>query len=238
MTKTTTARLICAALVTLAALFATQSGATANALPSPLIVDLTDFRGGSIYEWLQAKGFRVEQDAKNPQKIALAADARGLGVHTLRPAMGLLTNTRVNPNAYSTVEIEWGVAQHPVGASYERRVNNEAIMVHVFFGQTKRASGSMFAPNLPAFIGLFLCASDRVGIPYVGRYYQEAGRYICTDRAEPERALTTRFDLRQGFRAAFGTDLREAVSGFTVSVDTSSSKSPSNAFIKRITFRP
>lgn len=215
------------------------TGARASApAAAPLVVDLTDFRGGSIYSWLQSKGFNIEEDAKNPQKIALVADQRGLGLQTLRPALGLLTNRRMNPNAYSAVEIEWGVAQHPAGASYERRVNNEAIMVHVFFGATKHASGSMFAPNLPAFIGLFLCASDRVGFPYVGRYYQEAGRYICTDRAEPQRALTTRFDLRQGFKTAFGADLRDAITGFTVSVDTSSSKSPSQAFIKRIAFLP
>jgi hypothetical protein len=237
-----TARLARAALVALTAVatatFAGLTSATANAPAAPLVVDLTDFHGGSVYAWLQSKGFAIEQDAKNPQKIAFVADSRGLAVQTLRPALGLLTNTRLNPNAYSTVEIEWGVAQHPAGASYERHVNNEAIMVHVFFGAAKRSSGSMFAPNLPAFIGLFLCATDRVGIPYVGRYYQEAGRYICTDRAEPQRALTTRFDLRQGFRTAFGADLRDAVTGFTVSVDTSSSKSPSQAFIKRITFLP
>lgn len=226
-------------IIVLAAAFVSLSGARASApAATPLVVDLTDFRGGSVYSWLQSKGFSIEQDAKNPQKIALVADQRGLGLQTLRPALGLLTNTRMNPNAYSAVEIEWGVAQHPAGASYERRVNNEAIMVHVFFGQTKRASGSMFAPNLPAFIGLFLCATDRVGVPYVGRYYQEAGRYICLDRAEPQRALTSRFDLRQGFRTAFGADLRDAITGFTVSVDTSSSKSPSQAFIKRIAFLP
>ncbi|NOT42727.1 MAG: hypothetical protein HOP13_19795 [Alphaproteobacteria bacterium] len=235
---TKTARLARAALVALTAFAATAFASAANTPAPPLVVDLTDFRGGSIYAWLQAKGFHIEQDAKNPQKIALMADTRGLGLQTLRPALGLLTNTRLNPNAYSTVEIEWGVAQHPAGASYERRVNNEAIMVHVFFGAAKRSSGSLFAPNLPPFIGLFLCATDRVGFPYVGRHYQEAGRYICVDRAEPERALTTRFDLRQGFRTAFGADLRDAVSGFAVAVDTSSSKGPSQAFVKRITFLP
>jgi hypothetical protein len=242
VTNAKTARLACAALLALttlaAAMFATIPYANANTQTAPLVVDLTDFRGGSIYAWLQSKGFNIEQDAKNPQKIALVADHRGLGLSTLRPALGLLANRRMNPSAYSAVEIEWGVAQHPAGASYERRVNNEAIMVHVFFGQAKHASGSMFAPNLPAFIGLFLCASDRVGFPYVGRYYQEAGRYICLDRAEPQRALVSRFDLRQGFKAAFGADLRDAITGFTVAVDTSSSKSPSAAYIKRIVFLP
>jgi hypothetical protein len=238
MTAPKTARLARAALAVVLAVVAALGAAKASAPAAPLIVDLTDYRGGSVDAWLQAKGFQIQQDAKNPSKIALMADARGLAVQTLRPALGLLTNNRVSPNQYAAVEIEWGVAQFPAGASYERRVNNEAIMLHVFFGATKHSSGSMFAPNLPAFIGLFLCATDRIGFPYIGRHYTEAGRYICTDRAEPARALTTHFDLRQGFRTAFGTDLKDAVTGFAVEVDTSSSKGPSQAFIKRIAFLP
>ena len=63
--------------------------------------------------WLplaKIEGRRAKSKEWNPQKIALAADARGLGLQTLRPAMGLLTNNRINPNAYSAIEIEWGVA--------------------------------------------------------------------------------------------------------------------------------
>lgn len=220
----------------IAAVMATGAMASINA--SPFVVDFTDYRSGSVDGWLKAKGFQFQRDASDPGKIALRPDARGLEVSALKPAHGLLINNRINANAYSAIEIEWGVGQHPEGASYERNVNNEAIMVHVFFGTEKKSSGSMFAPDIPAFIGLFLCDGDRVGHPYVGRYYKEAGRYVCVDKAQPQQPLVSRYNLKDGFRKVFGTELAQAVTGYSIEVDTSSSKGPSSAHIKRIKFLP
>jgi hypothetical protein len=211
-----------------------------NSAPSsaaaPLAVDFTDYRGGPVNSWLQSKGFTFERDAKSADKVALHADQRGLAVETLKPAQGLLINNLRNLNAYSAVEIEWGVSAFPRGASYERRVNNEAIMVHVFLGDRKVSSGSMFAPDLPYFVGLFLCSGDKVGHPYVGRYYQEGGRYVCLGTPGQNQTVVSRFDLKQA-AAMFGTSAANIVSAFTVSVDTSSTDR-SSAFIKRIRFVP
>ena len=55
-------------------------------------------------------------------------------IEALRPARGFLVHPTINGAPFSSVEIEWGVARHPQNASYERRVNNEAIMVYGFFG--------------------------------------------------------------------------------------------------------
>jgi len=202
-------------------------------------VDFTDYQPsrGPIDAWLKSKGFKFERDASSQSKIMLRADQRGLSVEALQNAQGLLINNTINQNAYSAVEIEWGVQQHPQGASYEHKVNNEAIMVHVFFGQDKKPSGGMFAPDLPYFIGLFLCNGDRVGFPYVGRYYQAGGRYVCVQSAAPGQAVVSRFDLRGGFQSIFGS-LAQAVSGYSVEVDTTNSQGGgrSSAFIKRIRF--
>jgi len=227
---------LCALAV--AVLMATGATASINQGAAPFVVDFTDYRVGSIDQWLRSKGLEFQRDAADPNKIALRPDARGLGVWALKPAQGILVNKQVHPNAYSHIEIEWGVGQHPEGASYERQVNNEAIMVHVFFGTEKKSSGSMFVPDLPAFIGLFLCSVDRIGHPYVGRYFKEAGRYVCVDRAQPQQALVSRYDLREGFRKVFGTELAAAVTGYSIEVDTSASKGPSSAFIRRIKFLP
>lgn len=202
----------------------------------PLSVDFTDYRGGPVNAWLQSKGFTFERDAKSSDKVALHADQRGLAVETLKPAQGLLVNNLRNLSAYSAVEIEWGVSEFPRGASYEHRVNNEAIMVHVFLGDRKVSSGSMFAPDLPYFVGLFLCNGDKVGHPYVGRYYQEGGRYVCLGTPGQNQTVVSRFDLRQA-AALFGMSAASLVSAFTVSVDTSST-ARSSAYIKRIRFVP
>jgi hypothetical protein len=201
-------------------------------------VDFTDYRSGSVHAWLQAKGFAFERDARDATSIALRAGAHGLEVAALKQAQGLLINKTIGSNSYEAVEIEWGVGRHPPGASYEKRVNNEAIMVHVFFGSEKKASGSMFAPDIPYFIGFFLCNGDRIGHPYSGRYYQEGGRYVCLAAPQPGQTVVSRFNLKEGVRAIFGNKAAESVTGYSIEVDTSASKGDgrSSAFIKRIRF--
>jgi len=233
-------RAVVKGLLALAAdgVMATGAMAAINTTATPFTVDFTDYRSGSVDAWLKSKGFQFQRDANNPDKIALKPAAQGLEVQALRPAQGLLINNRINPESYSAVEIEWGVRQHPQGASYERNVNNEAIMVHVFFGTEKKSSGSMFVPDIPPFIGLFLCNQDRVGHPYVGRYYKEAGRYVCVDRAQPQQTVVSRYNLKNGFREAFGAEMAQAVTGYSIEVDTSDSQGQSSAYIKRIRFLP
>ncbi|MBI1213261.1 MAG: DUF3047 domain-containing protein [Alphaproteobacteria bacterium] len=202
-------------------------------------VDFTDYQParGPIDAWLRSKGFRFERDAGSRNKIMLRADRRGLEIDALQQAQGLLINNAINQNQYSAVEIEWGVEKHPQGASYERNVNNEAIMVHVFFGNDKKPSGSMFVPDLPYFIGLFLCNGDRVGYPYTGRYFQAGGRYVCLQSAPAGQTIVSRYDLRSGFQSIFGALVR-AVSGYSIEVDTTRSGGAgrSSAFIRRIRF--
>jgi hypothetical protein len=201
------------------------------------VVDFTDYRSGSVDDWLRSKGFQFERDAKSQEKIQLRADGRGLEVEALQHAQGLLVNHAIAQVPFSTVEIEWGVEEHPKGASYENKVNNEAIMVHVFFGNDKKPSGGLFAPDLPYFIGLFLCNGDRVGYAYTGHYYQEGGRYVCLKSAPVGQTIVSRFNLKDGFRSIFGA-LAEAVTGYSIEVDTTKAagEGTSSAFIKRIRF--
>jgi len=201
-------------------------------------VDFTDYRAGPVQAWLKSKGFAFERDANDAAAIAFRAGAQGLEVAALKQAQGLLVNKTIGANPYSSVEIEWGVARHPPGASYEKKVNNEAIMVHVFFGSEKKSSGSMFALDIPYFIGFFLCNGDRIGYPYAGRYYQEGGRYVCLAAPAPGQTVVSRFNLKEGVRAIFGDKAADSVSGYSIQVDTSSSSGDgkSSAFIKRIRF--
>ena len=228
--------LLNALMLTAGALIYFACVSQAHAAPG-YVVDFTDYRSGPVDAWLRSKGFQFEQDAKSQNKILLRADGRGLEVDALQQAQGLLINHAISPGAFSTVEIEWGVVHHPQGASYERNVNNEAIMVHVFFGTDKKPSGAIFAPDLPYFIGLFLCNGDRIDHAYTGHYYQEGGRYVCLQSAPAGQTIVSRFNLQDGFRSAFGA-LAQAVSGYSIEVDTTKSagEGKSSAFIKRIHF--
>ncbi len=105
-------------------------------------------------------------------------------------------------------------------------------------GADKQPSGSLFVPDIPYFVGLFLCNGDRVGHPYVGRHYRDSGRYVCLGSPASREPLTSRFDLAQGIRQLFGQGFARAVSGYSISVDTSSSgnQGRSSTLIKCIKF--
>ena len=205
-----------------------------------LTIDFTDFRGGSVQDWLRTKGFVLERDARHDDRVGLEVDERGLIVTAKRRAFGFLVNERANVPVFSEVEIEWGVIRYPEGASYEKRINNEAIMVHVFLGDEKVESGSLLIPDAPYFIGLFLCRDDRVHHPYVGRYFRKGGRYVCLGGPEPGEIVTTRYALLDAYREFFDIDWQHdpGISGLAVEVDTTSSGDGgrSAAFIRRIRF--
>ncbi|MEK9661015.1 MAG: hypothetical protein VW644_04665 [Alphaproteobacteria bacterium] len=125
--------------------------------------------------------------------------------------------------------------------SYEKGVRNEAIMVHTFMGDERISSGSMFIPDSPYFIGLFLCdGDDKVDFPYIGSYFKKGGRYVCLDKPVTGTTVTMRFDLLDAYRKYFDKegDDDPAISGIGIEVDTSkaSGDGRSNAFIREIRF--
>jgi hypothetical protein len=112
-------------------------------------IDFSDYAGGSIEEWLQAKGFRLEQGAEDPELLALSSHEGALMVEAKAPVKGFLVKRDVHLEEVSKVRIHWGIINYPEDASYERRVNNEALMLYIFFGQDTVASGHVMIPALP-----------------------------------------------------------------------------------------
>ena len=112
----------------------------------------------------------------------------------------------------------------PVGANSDAGVRNEAIMVMVFFGHDKLSSGSFLIPDSPYFIGLFLCGEGAVGTAYTGRYFKKGGRYVCLDKPETGKVITSEFDLKAAFKTYFDADDVPVVSGLALQVDTTGSK--------------
>ena len=206
--------------------------------PSPIyFVDLTDYSGGPVLTWLNGKGFSPEQDIKDQRRIALTGSDQKLTLEAKARSLGLLVN-EVDIAGSSRIRIEWGVEAFPSGASYEQGVRSDAVMVYVFFGSQKLSSGSFLIPDSPYFLGLFLCESDRIAYPYVGRYFKLGGRYVCVDRATPGKAVTTDFALGDAFLRFFDRDEILPISGIAIGVDTKSAKGngSAKAFVKRIEF--
>ena len=200
-------------------------------------IDFSDYKpgSGSVRDWLVAKGFRLEGDAEDPNAIILSVKDSRLHVETKAPAFGLIYTQQDVP-AVSRIRITWGVTRFPAGASYARKVRNEALMVYAFFGHEKLPSGSWVIPDSPYFIGMFLCDQDPVNQPFTGRYYEKGGRFVCLEHPEPGVPVTTEFDLRSAFKSYFGRDRLPALSGISLEVDTNESGAGGRAaaFIGRI----
>jgi hypothetical protein len=200
-------------------------------------VDFSGFPGGSVLTWLGSKGFVPKQDAGNARRVVYSGSRGDLELETKRHAFGLLLNETDIRDA-SRVRIEWGVEAFPPGASYEKGVRSEAVMLYIFFGKERHSSGALFVPDSPYFIGLFLCESEPTNELFKGRYYHAGGRFVCVDRPPPGATVTTDFPIAQAFTRAFGKAQVPDISGFGIAIDTASAKGGgvAKAFIKKIEF--
>ncbi len=215
------------------------SAAHAEAAKLVHVIRFHDYATGSVEDWLQAKGFQFKHDMRKRNFIDLDVTDDSLLIEAKRRAMGVMVNETVNVSEFSHIEIDWGVNVFPEGASYEQGVRNEAVMVLVFMGDERLPSGSIFIPDTPYFIGLFLChGDDRINHPYQGAYFKKSGRFVCTDRPAEGETVTSRFDLLEGYRSFFDKERDDdpGISGLVIALDTkkASNRGQSSAFVKEI----
>lgn len=201
-------------------------------------LDFSDYHGGSVETWLESKGFKFEEAAKDPRSLELSAQNGALVLEAKEQLRGFLFKDSLEIAHFSKVRLEWGVIKYPEGASYEKHRRNEALMVYVSFGHEKLPSGNIVLPDVPYFIGLFLCKDDQLHTPYVGRYYQEGGRFVCLAQPQPQQTIISEFDLGTAFRTYFEKGEVPPVSGVNLGVDTSDAGDGGKAaaFIKTIEF--
>jgi len=205
------------------------------------VMRFDDYKLGPVQDWLQGKGFKFEQDARRRDHIDLDVGQTGLTLDAKRRSFGVMPNESVNVPDFSYIEIDWGVNKFPKGASYEQGVRNEALTVFIFMGDERQPSGSMFIPDSPYFIGLFLCdGDDKVKYPYVGAYFKKGGRYVCTDKPTKQKLITSRFNLMEAYRKYFDKERDDdpGISGIALGLDTKKAKDKgrASAFIHEIRF--
>jgi hypothetical protein len=201
-------------------------------------LDFSDYVEGSITEWLEAKGFRLEHGAEDPELLTLSIHEGALVVEAKAPVKGFLVNQDVQLEKASKVRIHWGMIKYPKDASYERHVHNEALMLYIFFGQNKLPSGHALIPALPYFIGLFLGQEEHLNTPYQGQYFHEGGRFVSVGHPHPHDTVISEFDLSTAFHTYFGKADVPMISGLTLGVDTfrSGDGGKAAAYIQRIEF--
>ncbi len=201
-------------------------------------IDFSDYESGSVEEWLKEKGFEFQRDARNRKRLDLDVSEDALILEAKRRMRGFLINEGVDLDKFSTIRIEWGILKYPEGATYEDRVNNEALMVIVFFGYDRISSGHFAIPKSPYFIGFFLGKEEEVNKGYKGRYFHKSGRFVCLGNPEPGETVVSEYDLVSAFKRKYEKDEVPLISGIALAVDTSSASDGGKAaaFIKRIEF--
>jgi hypothetical protein len=208
-----------------------RAGATTYSL------GFSDFTGGPVLKWLEKKGFVPKQDAATESKIQFSIADEALILQAKKRALGLLLR-ETNVVGYSKIRIEWGVDMFPMGASYEKGIRSDGVMVYIFFGDEKLSSGSFLIPDSPYFIGLFLCQSDPVGHPYQGRYFHAGGRYVCADQTKAGETVTTDFSIADAFKRYFDKSESPFISGLGIAIDTEAAKGTgvAKSYIRTIEF--
>ena len=203
---------------------------------SHLSINFSGYTGGSVEKWLTMRGFTFEKDAKKRKLLELSITDESLQLIGNGHLTGFILNDSVKLSKPGRIRINWGVRRYPQEASYEKQVNNEALMVYIFFGKEKVPSGTILIPNSPYFIGLFLCQEEQVNFPYKGRYFHAGGRFVCLGKPPAGETVVSEFDLDRAFRNYFGKRQTPGISGIAFGVDTSKAlgDGKSVAFIKTI----
>jgi hypothetical protein len=216
----------------------TKTPRSGDSSKARLTIDFSGYAGEPIDEWLHAMGLKFEDAARDRDRLALSVHNDALVLEAQEQLRGFIIKDGLDLAHVSTVRIEWGVIKYPEGASYEQNIRNEAIMIYVFFGEEKISSGHLFYPDLPYFIGVYLCQNDRLRTPYKSDYYQEGGRFVCLGNPSPHETIVSEFDLRGAFQKYFEKTDVPPISGFAIEIDTSSSGDGGKAsgYIRRLTF--
>ena len=204
-------------------------------------LDFADYRpsDGPVRDWLKKQGFDFGRAADDERKIALSVADGALVVDTRKKAFGVIYRKADVPGA-TRLRIIWGVNAFPKDVGYEQGVNNEALMVYVFFGHEKMPSGALYIPDVSYFIGFYLCDGDRIDHPYTGRYHKKSGRFVCLAHPRTGETVVSEVDLARAFTDYFGKDAMPVVSGISLEVDTSSAGDGgrASAFLERIELLP
>jgi hypothetical protein len=196
-------------------------------------LDFSHQPDGPATNWLKDQGFAFRLNAEELHPYF--RDGR-LVLHTQRQTAGLFEHQIDLPSA-RRVRVHWGVDHYPEGATWERGINAVAIAVMTSFGTERISSGSLFIPDAPYFIGLFLGQKEQAGKGYLGKYYTQGGRYFCEPCGiQAGETVVSNFDLAKAFAEQFALPHFPGVSGFGFQMNTKGTHGGAVAFLQKVEY--
>jgi hypothetical protein len=222
-------RLVCGlCCVTLLLSSAAMAGAGGRVLYR---VDFSTQPDGDAVAWLTRQGFAFHLRA---HELAPRFEQGRLVLETATETAGVFVQTLHVPGV-RRLRVRWGVDRHPQGADWAKGVYRVPIAVMVSFGEDKMASGSLFVPNAPYFLSVFLGAHEQEGRAYTARYYHQGGRYFCQPCGVPSgQTVVTEFDLATHFTEQFQQRVLPPVSSVSFQMNTTDTTGGARAFLMYI----
>lgn len=197
------------------------------------VIDFTGRPAGKASDWLRDQGYELELDA---DELEPRFTDRGLVLSTGGRKAGLIARNLKLRDA-GRIRVTWGVERYPKGANWEKGVYRVPIAVMVSFGDEDIGSGSLFVPNAPYFISLFLSENAEPGKAYTANYYKKGGRYFCQPCTPPAgETVTSELDLDEAFRESFDKSEVPPITGFSFQMNTEDTKGGAEAYLQRVEF--
>jgi hypothetical protein len=191
-------------------------------------VDFSTQPDGDAVAWLKRQGFAFHLKA---HELAPRFEQGRLVLETATETAGVLVQ-KLNVPGVRRLRVRWGVDRYPQGADWAKGVYRVPIAVMVSFGEDKIDSGSMFVPNAPYFLSVFLGEHEQEGRAYSARYYKKGGRYFCQPcGVPPGQTVVTEFDLATQFTEQFQQRVLPPVSSVSVQMNTTDTTGGARAFL-------
>ena len=214
--------------VTLLLSSATMAGAAGRVLHR---VDFSTQPDGDAVAWLTRQGFEFHLRA---HALAPRFERGRLVLETATETAGVFVR-KLHVPGVRRLRVHWGVDRYPQGADWAKGVYRVPIAIMVSFGEDKVASGSLFVPNAPYFLSVFLGEHEQEGRAYTARYYQQGGWYFCQPcGVPPGQTVVTEFDLARHFTEQFPPRVLPPVSSVGVQMNTTDTTGGARAFLLSI----
>ena len=97
-----------------------------------LLLDFANENDLSVYDWFHQRDFELKKDADERDKIDFFRADGALHIVARQPAFGMAVR-QVDLPSVRRLRLHWGVSDYPEGVSYQHGIDNEAVMVYVFF---------------------------------------------------------------------------------------------------------
>ena len=214
--------------VTLLLSSATMVGASSRVLHR---VDFSTQPDGDAVAWLKRQGFEFHLRA---HALAPRFERGRLVLETATETAGGFVQ-KLHVPGVRRLRVRWGVDRYPRGADWAKGVYRVPIAVMVSFGEDKIDSGSLFIPNAPYFLSVFLGEHEQEGRAYTARYYKKGGRYFCQPcGVPPGQTVVTEFDLETHFTEQFQQRVLPSVSSVSFQMNTTDTTGGARAFLINI----